>query len=146
MIDNYWRTAALAAFMAVSLAQACAAADVQPAVPPVAVKQLMDKDMVGEPGKELLMLTVEYPPGVASPPHRHDAQVMVYVLEGTITMQVSGSPAVTLRQGQTFYENPADVHLVSANASKTARAKILVFMLKDKNAPVSRAVSSKESP
>ncbi len=111
-----------------------------------AVEQLMDKDLMGVPGKELLMLTVEYLPGGASLPHRHDAQVFVYVLEGELTMQVAGSPAVTLRPGQTFYENPTDVHLVSANASKTAPAKILVFMVKDKKAPVTRGIAPKEKP
>jgi quercetin dioxygenase-like cupin family protein len=110
--------------------------------PPAAVQQLIDKALVGVPGKELLMLTVEYLPGGASLPHRHDAQVFVYEL----TMQVAGSPAVTLKAGQTFYETPADVHLVSANASKTAPAKILVFMVKDKNAPASRDVAPKAAP
>ena len=82
----------------------------------------------------------------ASLPRRHDAQVFVYVLQGELTMQVAGSPAVTLRQGETFYENPADVHLVSANASKTAPAKILVSMVKNKGAPVSRDVPPREAP
>ena len=102
------------------------------------VKQLFDKDLIGVPGKELVMLTVEYLPGGASLPHRHDAQVFVYVLEGELTMQVAGSPAVNLKPGQTFYENPTDVHTVSANASKTAPAKILVFIVKDKGKPVTR--------
>jgi quercetin dioxygenase-like cupin family protein len=103
------------------------------------VKQLFDKDLIGVPGKELVMLTVEYLPGGASLPHRHDAQVFVYVLEGELTMQVAGSPAVNLKPGQTFYENPTDVHTVSANASKTAPAKILVFIVKDKGKPVTRS-------
>jgi quercetin dioxygenase-like cupin family protein len=104
---------------------------------------LMDKDFAGMPGKELLMLTVEYVPGGASLPHRHDAVVCVYVLEGELDMQVSGGPPMRLRQGDTFYEGPNDVHLVSANASKTAPAKILVFIVKDKNAPVSRDAPGK---
>jgi quercetin dioxygenase-like cupin family protein len=95
------------------------------------------------PAKELLMLTVEYLPAGASLPNRHDAQVFVYVLYGELRMQIGGSPAVTLRQGETFYENPTDVHLVSANASKTAPAKILVFIVKNKGAPVSRDVPPK---
>jgi quercetin dioxygenase-like cupin family protein len=103
-----------------------------------AVAQLIEKDLVGDPQKEVLMLTVEYVPGGASLPHRHDAQVFVYVLQGGLRMQVAGSPAVTLGPGQTFYENPSDVHVVSANASKTEPAKILVFMVKNKSAPVSR--------
>jgi quercetin dioxygenase-like cupin family protein len=110
------------------------------------VKSLFDNEQTGVPGKELLMLTVEYPPGGASPPHRHDAQVFVYVLEGQIKMQVSGGPVVTLGPGQTFYESPADVHAVSANASKTKPAKFLVFIVKDKGAPVSRGVAPEGTP
>ena len=87
------------------------------------------------------MLTVMYPAAGASLPHRHDAQVFVYVLEGELTMQVRGSPAVTLRSGQTFYEAPDDVHVVSANTSKTATAKILVLMIKDKGKPGSRLIA-----
>jgi len=122
------------------------AADTRPTPPSADVKQLIDEALTGVSGKEILMLTVEYPPGGASLPHRHDAQVFVYVLQGELTMQVAGSPAVTLRQGETFYENPTDVHLVSANASKTAPAKILVFIVKNKGAPVSRDVSPWETP
>jgi quercetin dioxygenase-like cupin family protein len=110
------------------------------------VHPLMTKDLEGIPGKELLMLTVEYLPGGASLPHRHDAQVCVYVLEGEVTMQVEGGSPVRLRQGQTFYESRADVHIVSANASKTEPAKFLVFMLKDKNAPATRDVPAKAAP
>jgi quercetin dioxygenase-like cupin family protein len=141
MNRGYQGTAAL--FVVIVLCQTPAfAAPAQPSAPAAAVEQLMSKDMVGVPDKELLMLTVEYPPGGASLPHRHDAQVLVYVLEGEVIMQVAGSPAVTLHRGQTFYEGPSDVHVVSANASKTAPAKILVFIVKEKNAPVSSAVSS----
>jgi quercetin dioxygenase-like cupin family protein len=85
-------------------------------------------------------------PGGASLPHRHDAQVFVYVLEGELNMQIAGGPLVTLRRGQTFYESPADVHVVSANASKTAPATILVFIVKDKNSPVSREVAPQGTP
>jgi quercetin dioxygenase-like cupin family protein len=143
----FFSTAALAAGLLAW--QVCAvAADTRPPSPAAAaaVEQLMDKDLVGVPGKELLMLTVEYLPGGASLPHRHDAQVFVYVLEGSLVMQVAGSPAVTLQRGQTFYENPTDVHVVSANASKTAPAKILVFIVKDKGAPVSRDAAPKAPP
>jgi quercetin dioxygenase-like cupin family protein len=136
-----------AAFVAgLVLWQLCAlAADSQSTRPTAVVQQLIAKEMVDVPAKELLMLTVEYLPGGASLPHRHDAQVFVYVLEGELSMQVAGSPAVTLRQGETFYEKPTDVHLVSANASKTAPAKILVFIVKNKGAPVSRDVATKET-
>jgi quercetin dioxygenase-like cupin family protein len=145
MNDRYAKRAALVAGLV--LWPLCTlAADTHPIPPPAHVKQLIDEDLAGADRKELLMLTVEYSPGGASLPHRHDAQVFVYVLEGELTMQVAGSPAVTLRQGETFYENPADVHLVSANASKTAPAKILVFMVKNKGAPVSRDVPPREAP
>jgi quercetin dioxygenase-like cupin family protein len=106
---------------------------------------LMTQDLAGIPGKEALVLTVEYGPGESSPPHRHDANVFVYVLEGSVTMQVKGKPAVTLHPGQTYYENPSDIHTVSGNASKTAKAKILVFIVKDKGAPVTRAVSEQDA-
>ncbi len=105
---------------------------------------LMTRDLAGIPGKEAIVLTVEYGPGESSRPHRHDANVFVYVLEGAITMQVKGGPPVTLHPGQTYYESPSDIHTVSANASKTERAKILVFIVKDKGAPVTRAVSAEE--
>ena len=87
------------------------------------------------------MLTVTYPPGGSSAPHRHDAQVFVYVLEGTLTMQVQGQAAVTLHPGETFYELPSDIHVVSANASDKAPARFLVVMIKDKNRPGSRSVA-----
>jgi len=143
MNENCFKRAAIVAGL-VLWPLSTLAADPPPVPPPAAVEQLIDEDLAGVPGKELLMLTVEYVPGGASLPHRHDAQVFVYVLQGEITMQVAGSPAVTLRRGETFYENPTDVHLVSANASKTAPAKILVFIVKNKGAPVSRGVPRKE--
>lgn len=104
------------------------------------VTQLKSQDLLGAPGKEALMLTVTYGAGAASLPHRHDAQVFVYVLEGEVTMQVQGQAPVTLRAGQTFYEGPDDIHQVSANASHTTSAKILVFMVKDKAKPASRII------
>ena len=105
------------------------------------VKQLMQKDVVGEAGKEVVMVTVEYGARGASLPHRHDAQVFVYVLEGNLTMQVKGSAPVSLHPGDTFYEGPEDVHVVSANASKSAPAKFLVFILKNKGAPATSPAS-----
>lgn len=108
------------------------------AVPPAAaekVSPLMAKELSDIAGKEGLMLTVDYAPGEASTKHRHNAHVFVYVLEGSVVMQVEGSKPVTLTKGQTFYENPGDIHSVSKNASKTKPAKFLVFVLKDKGTP-----------
>jgi quercetin dioxygenase-like cupin family protein len=100
------------------------------------VRSLVSKDLAGVPGKELSMITVEYSPGESSPAHTHHAQALLYVLEGSIVMQVKGKAPVTLAQGQTWYEGPDDVHLVSRNASDSAPAKYLVFMVKDKGAPI----------
>ena len=99
---------------------------------------ILNKDLPDFAGKEVVMTTVVYPPGVASAPHRHDAHTFVYVLEGSVIMQVAGGPVLTLGPGQTFYENPTDVHATSRNASDSAPAKILVFMIKDKAKPISR--------
>jgi quercetin dioxygenase-like cupin family protein len=96
----------------------------------------MSKPLSDIPGKELLMITVEYPPGSSDPVHRHNAQALVYVLEGSIVMGVNGEEPVTLTAGQTFYEGPNDIHTGGRNASKTMPAKFLVVLLKDKDAPV----------
>jgi quercetin dioxygenase-like cupin family protein len=106
------------------------------------VTPLMTQQLTGIPGKEATMLTVEYLPGGASLPHRHDAHVFVYVLEGALLTQLDGQEPVTLRAGQTFYENPQDIHRVSANASASAPARFLVFMVKDRDKPASRPVPS----
>jgi quercetin dioxygenase-like cupin family protein len=100
------------------------------------VTELFSKDLTNLPGKEGLMINVEYPPGSTDPIHRHNAHAFVYVLEGTIVMQVRGGKEVTLTPGQTFYEGPNDVHVVGRNASKTKPAKFVVFFVKDKGAPV----------
>ena len=100
------------------------------------VTELLSKDLTNLPGKEGLMITVEYPPGSSDPIHRHNANAFVYVLEGSIVMQVRGGKEVTLTPGQTFYEGPDDVHVVGLNASKTKPAKFVVFLVKDKGAPV----------
>ena len=101
------------------------------------VRSLLSKDLADVPGKELSMIAVEYPPGSVDPVHTHHAQSLVYVLEGSIVMQVRGGAPVTLVPGQTFYEGPDDVHVVvGRNASDTASAKFLVFLVKDKGAPI----------
>ena len=100
------------------------------------VTPLFSKDLPDFPGKEGLMITVEYPPGSSDPIHRHNADAFVYVLEGSIVMQVRDGKEVTLTPGQTFYEGPSDVHIVGRNASQTKPAKFVVFLVKDKGAPV----------
>lgn len=104
--------------------------------PQAAVTPLTSKDLPDFPGKEVVMITVEYPPGSVDPIHRHNAHAFVYVLEGSIIMQVKGGKEVTLTPGQTFYEGPNDIHVVGRNASSTKPAKFVVFFIKDKGAPV----------
>ena len=107
--------------------------------PPMAqetITELMSKDLAGGPGKEVLMYTVDFPPGFSSPVHRHNAQVSVYVLEGSVVMQVRGGKEVTLRPGQSFYEDPNDIHVVSRNASSTESARFLVFLIHKKGDPL----------
>ena len=100
------------------------------------VTPILSKDVADFPGKEGLMITVVYPPGSSDPIHRHNAHAFVYVLEGSVVMQVKGGKEVTLTPGQTFYEGPNDIHMVGRNASTTKPAKFLVFLVKNKNAPV----------
>src|ERR1700674_3156074 len=99
------------------------------------VTPLVTKDLAGITGKEGSMVTVEYAPGAVSAEHRHNAHTFVYVLEGSVVMQVKGGKEVTLGPGQTFYESPEDIHTVSKNASSTKPAKFLVFFVKEKGAP-----------
>ncbi|MBX5461529.1 MAG: cupin domain-containing protein [Steroidobacteraceae bacterium] len=105
------------------------------------VTPLLSRELVGIPGKDVAMVKVEYLPGGASLSHRHDANVLVYVLEGSVIMQVQGQAPVTLKAGDTFFETPTDIHLQSANASKTEPAKFIAIVIKDKGAPVTRPVT-----
>lgn len=100
------------------------------------VTRLMSKDLKDFPGKEGLLITVEYPAGSTDPIHRHNAHAFVYVLEGSIVMQLKGGKEVTLKPGETFYEGPDDVHIVGRSADKTKPAKFVVFLVKNKDAPV----------
>lgn len=112
----------------------------QKAIAPPAVQEtitsLITKDVAGFPGEQALMYTVDFPPGYSSPIHRHDAQVFVYVLEGSVVMQVKGQKELTLQPGQSFYEGPNDVHVVSRNDSSTKPAKFLVFLINKKGSPL----------
>ena len=100
------------------------------------VTPILSKDLAECPGKEGLMITVVYPPGASDPIHRHNAHAFVYVLEGSVVMQVKGGKEITLTPGQSFYEGPNDIHTVGRNASSTKPAKFIVFLVKDKGAPV----------
>lgn len=112
-----------------------AAASPAPRAPEPVVTPVMTRALPDYPGKEALILTVEYPPGGADPVHRHDAHGFVYVLEGHIVMGVAGGPEVTLGPGEAFHEGPADLHTVGRNASQTEPAKFVVFLLKDAGKP-----------
>lgn len=122
--------------LAAALVVAGAATGVARAAPSAIVTPLMTKSLDAYPGKEALMISVEYPPGAVDPGHRHHADAFVYVVEGSIVMQVKGGEPVTLKPGQTFYEGPNDLHTVGRNASRTRPAKFIVLLLKDKGAPV----------
>ena len=100
------------------------------------VTEVLSKDLSNISGKEGLMITVDYPPGSSDTVHRHNAHGFIYVLEGSIVMQVRGGKEVTLTAGQSYYEGPDDVHVVGRNASQTKPAKFVVFLVKDKGAPV----------
>src|SRR3954453_20341444 len=114
----------------------CLAAGTPAAPPEARVTPLFEKELKDIPGKEGSMITVEYPPGSVDPVHRHFAHAFVYVLQGEIVMQLKGEKEVTLKAGQTFYEGPDDVHVVGRNASKTEPAKFVVFLVKEKGAPI----------
>ncbi len=122
----------------VALALAGATSQAADAKNEAKVQMLLTEPLASIPGKEVTVLTVEYLPGGASSPHRHDAEVFVYVLEGAVVMQVDGKEPVTVRKGQTFREDPKDIHRQSANASKTEPAKFVVFVVKDQGKPVTR--------
>ena len=100
------------------------------------VVTVMSRELADIPGKEVVMITVEFPPGGSDPVHRHNAHGFIYVLEGSVVMQVKGGKEVTLTPGQTFYEGPDDVHVVGRNASKTRSAKLLAVLVKGKGAPI----------
>ncbi|HJR32773.1 MAG TPA: cupin domain-containing protein [Pseudomonas sp.] len=121
---------------AIGLLLTTGTAGAQQAPPPPQVTPLMTKALADYPGKEAVIITVEFPPGGGDPVHRHNAHGFIYVLEGSIVMGVRGGESVTLTPGQTFYEGPNDVHTVGRNASLTQPAKFLVVLLKDKNEPI----------
>jgi quercetin dioxygenase-like cupin family protein len=129
-----------------ALGAAAPAAGAEPAPPAAHVVPLLTQALPDLPGREVELLTVEYLPGGASLPHRHDAHIFVYVLEGSLRMQVRGAAARTLRPGEVFYESPGDVHEVSANASATEPARFLVVALKDRGRPLTRPAPAAAVP
>ena len=106
------------------------------AAEPGKVTNLLTQALADVPGKEVTMITVDYAPGAVDPVHRHDGSAFIYVLEGTIEMQMEGGEKVTLHPGQTFYEEPKRVHAVGRNTSTTAPAKFVVFLVGNKGAPI----------
>ncbi|HEY4291884.1 cupin domain-containing protein [Luteibacter sp.] len=126
----------LALLLALSPTLALAQKDPAEGAPQPAVKHLMTKALKDNPGKEITMISVDYPPGAIEHMHRHDAHAMLYVIEGNIVMGVKGKPEQTLKAGDTFYEGLDDIHTVGRNASKTEPARFVVFILKDKNKPL----------
>ncbi|MDR5816584.1 MULTISPECIES: cupin domain-containing protein [unclassified Caballeronia] len=122
--------------LALALGSAALFAQEARAAPEAVVTELMTRPLPDYPGKEALMINVDYPPGAVDPVHRHDAHAFVYVVEGSIVMQLKGGKQVTLKPGDTFYEGPDDIHTVGRNASMTKPAKFIVLLLKDKGKPV----------
>ena len=85
------------------------------------------------------IVEVNYGPGESSEPHSHPCPVIGYVLEGTLRTQVKGEPEAIYKAGESFYEAPNGVHLVSANASDKDRAKLLAYFICGQHAPLSVA-------
>jgi len=129
----------LAFFVSVTFS---ANAQIQPAAaPPRSIgKDLMVKGLSDLPGKEVVVRANEYPPGTSNPPHRHDAHVFLHILEGQLIVQLKGGAPVTLNAGDTYYESPTDIHVMSRNPSATASVKTLIFMVKEKGAPATTLV------
>ncbi|HWZ61801.1 MAG TPA: cupin domain-containing protein [Steroidobacteraceae bacterium] len=139
---NMWR--ALAANVALALVLALTtSANADEKASRTVVQELRTEAIAEYPGHELNMITVEYPPGGGSKPHRHNAYVLVYVLEGTLEMKVRGTPVVTVHAGESFVERPDDIHEISRNASQTEKAKFLAVALKTTGQPLSTTAASR---
>jgi quercetin dioxygenase-like cupin family protein len=124
------RTVVLALFVASTLTL------IKPLAAQETIRPIMSHTLAEASGSEVLMYTVDFPPGFSSPIHRHDAQVSVYVLQGSVAMQVKGGKELTLGPGQSFYEDRNDIHVVSRNASTSKPAKFLVFLIHKKDSPL----------
>lgn len=131
----HWKNVAVSLCLFSGTVMAQHAQHAKAAAPEPDVRVAMTKPLSDIPGKEALMLVVEYPPGGADPVHRHDAHGLIYVLEGSVVMGVKGGKEVTLKEGETFYEGPDDIHTVGRNASKTKPARFVVVLVKDVGKP-----------
>ena len=98
-------------------------------------KDLMVKELPDLAGREALVRANVYPPGTSNPPHRHDAHVFLHILEGQLIVQLKGGQPVTLNPGDTYYESPDDIHVMSRNPSDSVPVKALIFMVKKTGAP-----------
>ena len=131
------RNFVVAAAALVLLVPVAAAAQTGGAAPQSSRKLLMTKDLPDFPGKEAVVIIVEYPPGTNNSPHRHNGHVFLQVLEGQLNAQVKGGELFVLNPGSTYYESPSDIHVVSRNPSATVTARAMIFIIHDKGAPIS---------
>lgn len=117
-------------------------ATAQTAAPQSSRKTLMAKDLPDFPGKEATVYIVEYPPGTNNSPHRHNGHVFLHILEGQLNAQVKGGELTVLNPGDTYYESPTDIHVISRNPSSTTPAKAMVFLIHEKGAALSTPVKN----
>lgn len=87
---------------------------------------------------KISLVEVDYGPGGSSLPHSHPCPVIGYVVSGTYRTQLKGGPEKTLKAGESFYEAPNGVHVVSANVSSTEPAKIVAWLICDRDTPLSK--------
>ena len=98
-----------------------------------AVTLLAARPIPNVPGKRLISILVDYPPGASSVPHRHagSAFIYAYVLSGEIRSRVDDEPVRVYRKGEWWFESPGALHRVSANNSKVRRARLLAVFIVD---------------
>ena len=127
----------LLGFVALAAAFHLGTVAAQQQAPATKVSQLMKQTLGDVPGREVMMITLDIPPGGGSPPHRHPgAHNFGYVLEGAYKIKIDSGPETVLTKGQTFYESPGQLHAVSSNASNTDPAKVLVVAVHEIDKPL----------
>ena len=130
------RPLASALTLSVTMSAAAPAMAQQPA-PATKVTTLIKQVMADVPGREVMVITLDIPPGGGSAPHRHPGHhVFGYVLEGSYKIKLDQGPETILTKGQTFYEAPGQLHAVSANASQTEPAKVLAVIVAESGKPI----------